>query len=37
MTTKQSAYNSSLYRDVNGLLAAATLVAFVTLVLLVTP
>ena len=29
MTTKRTAYHSSLYREVNNLLAAATLVAFV--------
>jgi hypothetical protein len=34
MTTKRSAYNSRLYCDVNGGLAAAVLVAFSTLIML---
>ena len=37
MTTKHTAYNSSLYRDVNDALALAVLVAFSVLILLVTP
>jgi|SoiMetStandDraft_5_1073268.scaffolds.fasta_scaffold1681586_1 hypothetical protein len=37
MTTKHTAYSSSLYRDVNDLLALASLVAFVALILMVTP
>ena len=34
MTTKRSAYNSRLYRDVNDALAAAVLVAFSALIML---
>ena len=34
MTTKRSAYNSRLYRDVNDALALAVLVAFSTLLML---
>ena len=37
MTTKRSAYNSKLYRQVNDALALAVLVAFSVLILLVTP
>ena len=33
MTTKRSAYNSRLYRDVNDTLALAVLVAFSTLIM----
>ena len=34
MTTKRSAYNSKLYRDVNDALALAVLIVFSTLLLL---
>lgn len=34
MTTKRSAYNSRLYRDVNDALALAVLVGFSTLLML---
>jgi hypothetical protein len=34
MTTKRSAYNSRLYRDVNDALALAVLVAVLTLIML---
>ena len=34
MTTKRSAYNSKLYRQVNDVLALAVLVAFSTLIML---
>lgn len=37
MTTKHSAYDSSLYRDVNDALALAALVAFVCVLLLACP
>jgi hypothetical protein len=37
MTTKRTAYNSRLYRCVNDVLSATTLITFVALILLVTP
>ena len=37
MTTKRSAYNSNLYRQVNDVLAFAVLVAFSIVVLLAMP
>ena len=37
MTTKYSAYNSQLYRDVNNVLALAALVAFTALILALCP
>ena len=37
MTTKHSAYDLSLYRDVNDALALAALVAFVCVLLLACP
>ena len=37
MTTKRTAYNSSLYRQVNDVLAFAVLVAFSIVILLVMP
>lgn len=37
MTTKRSAYDSSLYRDVNDALALVVLIMFASLVLLLAP
>lgn len=37
MTTKHPAYDSSLYRDVNDALAAAVLIMFAVMILLVAP
>jgi hypothetical protein len=37
MTTKRTAYNSRLYRDVNDALAFAVLIVFSTLLLLLSP
>ena len=37
MTTKRTAYNSRLYRDVNDALAVAVLIVFAALMMLLSP